>query len=568
MTYLLKTLNNLQAKNLFIFLLTIIASLNNILAQELGIEEHEQRSNLELPNIKVIPLKDTQNDRQYELYIKLPEKYSESGNKKHPVIYYADAIWHVEMLSGSAEYIMEDAILVGISWQKDINEELLEERGAHVSRFRDYTVSPHSNPEIQAKYQLGQASDHLEFIRKNVIPYVEANYRTDPQNRTYFGYSASGLFGAYILSSQPETFKNYLIGSPSLRGDIPQLTELIADKDLKVNVFITNGSKEQELGEYAKEFVAILKSKNDKNFLVTHEEMLGDHQTAFPRMAVRSVGWLSELYNPSLDYFGETPPGLIPQLFEPEIVSPDRLFEGGSFSPDGREFYFTRKNGKYENRTSFVIRYENGRWQNETETEIKWPKFSPEGDTIYRGNKYRNLTETGWSDYKSLGAPFSDKHIMGISFSENGTSYFDEIEFDESGKPDTVGAISYSRLINGTYEPRQKLGKEINTGTWIAHPHIAPDESYLIWDVRREDGYGGSDIYISFRTKDGSWLPAINMGDTINTPLSESGARVSDDGKYLFFTRGQWEIKEDGSENWVGKPYWVDAQVIENLRLK
>ena len=266
------------------------------------------------------------------------------------------------------------------------------------------------------------------------------------------------------------------------------------------------------------------------------------------------------------DYFGEKPPGLIPTQFAPDIVSPEGLFEGGGLSPDKKSYYFSRKNGKYEERTFFVIRYENGSWGNESETDLKWPKFSAGGDTIYRGNKYRNRTDSGWSEYKSLGAPFSDKHIMGISFSDIGTSYFDEIEFDQSGRPDTVGAISYSRLINGKYEPRQKMGKEINTGTWIAHPHIAPDESYLIWDVRRKDGYGGSDIYISFRAKDGSWLPAMNMGDKINTTLSESGARVSDDGKYLFFTRGQWEVKEDGSENWVGKPYWVDAQVIENLR--
>lgn len=265
-------------------------------------------------------------------------------------------------------------------------------------------------------------------------------------------------------------------------------------------------------------------------------------------------------------YFGEKPPGLIPKEFAPAIVSPEGLFEGGKFTPDGKEYYFSRKNGKYEKRTHFVIRYENGSWGNESETKLKWSKFSKGRDTLYAGNKYRIRIATGWSEYKSLGAPFSDKHIMGISFSDNRTFYFDEIEFDESGKPDTVGAISYSRLINGKYEPRQKLGKEINTGTWIAHPHIAPDESYLIWDVRREDGYGGADIYISFRAKDGSWIPAINIGAKINTALSESGARVTDDGKYLFFTRGQWEIKEDGSENWVGKSYWVDAQVIENLR--
>lgn len=267
-------------------------------------------------------------------------------------------------------------------------------------------------------------------------------------------------------------------------------------------------------------------------------------------------------------YFGQKKPGLIPVLFAPAIVSPDGLFEGGNFSPDMKEYYFSRKNGKYKERTFFVIRYENERWGNESETELKWPKFSKEGDTLYRGNKFRIRTETGWSEYKDLGPPFSDKHIMGISFSNNGTSYFDEISFDEFKKPDTVGAISYSRLINGTYEPRQKMGKEINTGTWIAHPYIAPDESYLIWDVKREDGYGGSDLYISFQAKNGSWLPAINMGDKINTELSESSGHVTDDGKYLFFSRGEWEVKEDGSENWVGKPFWVDSQVIENLRLK
>ncbi|NQY74449.1 MAG: PD40 domain-containing protein [Candidatus Margulisbacteria bacterium] len=90
----------------------------------------------------------------------------------------------------------------------------------------------------------------------------------------------------------------------------------------------------------------------------------------------------------------------------------------------------------------------------------------------------------------------------------------------------------------------------------------------MLWDVVREDGYGGSDLYISFRQNDGSWVPAINMGAQINTELQESGAHVSHDGKYLFFSRGEEKLKEDGSTYWVGRPYWVDAQVIENLRPK
>lgn len=263
-------------------------------------------------------------------------------------------------------------------------------------------------------------------------------------------------------------------------------------------------------------------------------------------------------------YFGEEPPGIIPKVFAPKIVSPEGLFEEGRFSPDMKEFYFSRKYGKYKQRTFFVIRYENNQWGNESETDIKYPRYSKDGNIIYKGNQYRDRTDTGWSELKSMGPPFSDKHIMGISVSNNGTFYFDEFQ-----RPDTVGAISYSRLINGQYEPRQKMGKEINTGTWIAHPHIAPDESYLIWDVVREDGYGQADIYISFRQKDGSWLPAMNMGDKINTELQESGASVTPDGKYLFFSRSEKKVREDGSTYWVGKSYWVDfiqlkKELLEN----
>tara|TARA_R110002167_G_scaffold117623_14_gene293708 strand:+ start:1259 stop:2164 length:906 start_codon:yes stop_codon:yes gene_type:complete len=262
-------------------------------------------------------------------------------------------------------------------------------------------------------------------------------------------------------------------------------------------------------------------------------------------------------------YFGEKPPGLIPIAFAPGIVSPEGLFEGGTFSPDMKTYYFSRNNGKYEKRTFFVIRYENNKWGNESKTDIEYPRFSRDGNIMYKGNKYRERTESGWSELKSMGPPFTDKHIMGISVSDKGTFFFDQYE-----RPDTVGAISYSRLINGKYLPRQKMGKEINTGTWIAHPKVAPDESYLIWDVEREDGYGGSDLYISFRAKDGSWLPAMNMGDKINTATNESGGILSPDGKYLFISRGAWKVRDDGSTYWVGKPYWVDAQVIENLRPK
>jgi len=212
--------------------------------------EASKTSDFTLSRIKVVPIKDTQSDRQYELYIKLPEGYSKNKDKTFPVIYFTDAMWHIEILSASTDFLMEEAILVGISWQKDIKEDLLKEEGAHVSRYRDYSISKSSNPERQAKYQLGQASNHLDFIRNDVIKTIEKNYRTDPDRRTYFGYSAGGLFGAYILMAQPDTFKNYILGSPSLWRGIPYLSELgsnaaLKGKGLNANVFLSYGTLEK-----------------------------------------------------------------------------------------------------------------------------------------------------------------------------------------------------------------------------------------------------------------------------------------------------------------------------------
>jgi len=274
-----------------VLILTLFLSLDTLLAQESTPFTQNQ--------IQVVPIKDTQNDRAYELYIELPENYSENPDKRYPVLYYTDAKWHLETLAVGQEYILTDLILVGISWQKDIDEALIKQHGEHVSRFRDYSVIPSSKPEIQNKYHLGQAGNHLAFIRNDVFKFVEGNYRTDPSNRSYFGYSASGVFGCYTLLSQPDTFKNYILGSPALNGDIPYFTELAAasKQALNANVFISYGTEEVEpLSNYGEPFIALLKARNDQSLSITHPVIEGTHQTAFPLTGIQAVTWLADLF--------------------------------------------------------------------------------------------------------------------------------------------------------------------------------------------------------------------------------------------------------------------------------
>ncbi len=277
------------------FVFPFLIALYPVFAQKSN-NDHIKKSSLELPRIEVVPITDTNTNRHYELYIKLPEGYSEKSNKKYPVLYFTDAMWHIEILSGTTEYLLEDVILVGISWQKDIDKNLKKEIGEHVSRYRDYSIRKSDNKEHQAKYQYGEAEYHLNFIRNDVIKYVENKYQTDENNRTYFGYSMGGEFGAYILLVQPDTFKNYILGSPSLNNDIPLLSELkFKHKKLNANVLVSYGTLEKELGANAEKLISMLKSRNDNSLFLKHIIIEGSHQTAFPMTAVQSMYWLSDL---------------------------------------------------------------------------------------------------------------------------------------------------------------------------------------------------------------------------------------------------------------------------------
>lgn len=265
----------------------------------------------------------------------------------------------------------------------------------------------------------------------------------------------------------------------------------------------------------------------------------------------------NELDFPLLEgpYLGQKLPGLTAEPFAPGIVSTELYELFSAFTPDMKEFYFVRYD-EDDKASMIVYKSLNNQWNKSiVGPRAGEPFISPDGKTMHLGRRYMKRTDTGWSEINSLGSPFEEIQIMRLTASSKGTYVFDEI-----GMPDGDGVIRYSRLIEGKREDPKSFGKEINTGRMNAHPFIAPDESYLIWDGKRDSGYGDSDIYISFRQKDGSWGAAINMGDKVNSAKSDSYASVTPDGKYILFNRG---IDKDNVDI-----YWVDAQIIETLKPK
>ena len=263
-------------------------------------------------------------------------------------------------------------------------------------------------------------------------------------------------------------------------------------------------------------------------------------------------------------YLGQKPPGMEPELFAPGIISKTNTREFAiTFSPDGKECFFTRS---MSNNFIMTAKEVNGKWADPAVADFSGryfdfePHITHDGSRLYFGSMrplsgtgqsgelhqwYRDKTESGWSSSQALGSPFRERFVMYISVTSDGTIYFTGDD-----------GIYFSKLESNSYQKPVKMDDNINYIQYSAHPFIAPDESYLIYDAQPQEN--NADLYISFKQTDGTWSKSVSMGEGFNTANEEElCAYVSSDGKYLFFSR---------ITNTTGDIYWVDADIIDNYR--
>jgi Tol biopolymer transport system component len=273
-------------------------------------------------------------------------------------------------------------------------------------------------------------------------------------------------------------------------------------------------------------------------------------------------------------YLDQKPPGAIPEIFAPGIISTKAPELNSVFSSDGNAFYFSRSvNGVFQIMVSWYL---DGRW---TKPEMvsfskRTPDLealdvmpSPAGNYLYFISnrptasfkaKSVNIWRSQWS-----GAEWSEPQVLprpiNTDFDEcypvfvaDGSMYFGSSRMGTYGQRD----IYYAQSADGTFGEPMNLGFAVNSIHNENDPFVAPDERYLIVPShKRPDSRGETDLYISFRKSDGDWSNAVNMGGAINSEQSEYCPIVTPDGKYLFFTRD-------------GDIFWVDAKVIEEFKVQ
>jgi len=103
--------------------------------------------------------------------------------------------------------------------------------------------------------------------------------------------------------------------------------------------------------------------------------------------------------------------------------------------------------------------------------------------------------------------------------------------------------IYYSTYKDGRWLKSYPLGNLVNTKFWESHACVDPSGENLYLASNRRDSYGGTDIYVSGKTSEGTWGEPVNLGQGINTELNEDHPFISQDGKVLYFaSQGHYNI--------------------------
>jgi tetratricopeptide (TPR) repeat protein len=145
---------------------------------------------------KTIPMTSKILNREVNVLISVPDGYN-AGSAKYPVLYDLNSFLSFTLDCGSAGLLgrnltIPSMIVVGVpSLERGYVPTPFEERG------EDPTATDLS----------------LKFLREELIPFVEKNYRTNAF-RILYGHSVGGLFTMYTLFNEPDLFTAYLAGSP------------------------------------------------------------------------------------------------------------------------------------------------------------------------------------------------------------------------------------------------------------------------------------------------------------------------------------------------------------------
>jgi predicted alpha/beta superfamily hydrolase len=176
--------------------------------------------------------------RPYHIYVRLPESYAADPRRRYPVVYLLDGDSLFPMLAVQHLFLgydeqLPEAIIVGIaygSFDPAVNR-----------RSVDFQA-----PAAGVDAEKAGAPAFQQFLRSELLPAVEARYRTDPERRVLVGQSRGGSFVLYSAFTDPDLFWGRIASNPAFDpGRELFLGRPAAASKQGLGLVVTSGSRDR-----------------------------------------------------------------------------------------------------------------------------------------------------------------------------------------------------------------------------------------------------------------------------------------------------------------------------------
>jgi Tol biopolymer transport system component len=269
---------------------------------------------------------------------------------------------------------------------------------------------------------------------------------------------------------------------------------------------------------------------------------------------------------PDGSVFGTDELAVEPTLFAPGVVSTEGANEYAiTFSPDGREAYFTRSLGGRRGRPRILVtRFVDGAWSEPVPAAFSdgWEEtpfltsdgrrllFSSRRDVPGWGPVPSNsnlwMVERGPDGVWSQPVPLSGDVNKPRVDDERSTPGRNETSpilasdgtllYSTQEEPERQEDIYYADQVDGRFVNVRPMLLD-TSGDEVA-PSLSPDGRWLVFHGLRDVYATGDDLFVSERTEYG-WTEPRPLPEPINSAADEGWASFSPDGRLLFFWSGR-----------------------------
>jgi len=232
---------------------------------------------------------------QFEIDVFLPKGYHE-GDSRYPVLYVCDAEYNFGAVAYITRRLIKNneippIILVGIAYNTDYGT-------FYDRRSRDMTPTDMGDRSPEG-WETGKADRFASFIEQELVPWVNSNFRTDPEDRGLCGHSYGGLFASYVLLTRNHLFSRYLIASPSYwydGGIIFSYEESYAEKhdNLEARAYLSVGARERShMVTNLQKMERLLRSRNYSDLALQTSIIAEEtHRSVFPFSFTKGLRFL------------------------------------------------------------------------------------------------------------------------------------------------------------------------------------------------------------------------------------------------------------------------------------